>query len=539
MSNDSDTSADFLEEDTSTEEDSDGEDSPKKKKTAKKKPKQTQQTWDATSADSVLIAKAVLEGKCNSNDFKSVRKAVPQVEKWIKDERYGRNTLDKIRRNSRKLIRNIHIYLITGNGFLGDTEFLKATQLKGRGGKEINGLPGPSQYSSRRRCCGATTTTTVVEQPPAAMDLVGGVAALDLNLGGGDLPFDQLVLRPMFTVQDKLDPVISYAPKRPLLCCTMALPGGITWEDIEVSIVDAGQALLFRLHIPLSMRIAKNIIGPIALEDTDYHDLIKSSLKKLPNVVERKIKMPFQCEQVFRWPDNQLPFAEPNNYMRRWYRQEQSGTVPYIHHFGKCCVFSTMKSNDDEEYRLKDRYEAENFTDFDAEPATPPSRTSTSVPSVSKGKKSSKKSSKKNRDSSLYDNLSLEEQKRRQQEWADHLMSDAAPAQYDRERAQMQQQMQQQAAAPVPASAPSFNFPVAAPAPAVRKKRSKESPPTVFGQGQPIKKRSFDEDDGGGTNEELIYEDENEVTLSTDSSSGSGSSSDSGTDSDDDEIRGV
>ncbi|CAB9513053.1 hypothetical protein SEMRO_568_G168230.1 [Seminavis robusta] len=352
MSNDSNTSADFLEEDTLTEEDSDGEDSPKKKKTTKKKPKQTQQTWDATSADSVLVAKAVLEGKCNPNDFKSVRKAVPQVEKWIKDERYGRNTLDKIRRNSRKLIRNIHIYLITGNGFLGDTEFLKATQLKGRGGKEINGLPGyifdgkaePSADMAKksnkkeakktppRPRQGRASTVVggdaaeqpppppVVEQPPAAMDLVGGVAALDLNLGGGDLPFDQLVLRLMFTVQDKLDPVISYAPKRPLLCCTMALPGGITWEDIEVSIVDAGQALLFRLHIPLSMRIAKNIIGPIALEDTDYHDLIKSSLKKLPNVVERKIKMPFQCEQVFRWPDNQLPFAEPNNYMRRWYR---------------------------------------------------------------------------------------------------------------------------------------------------------------------------------------------------------------------------
>ena len=74
------------------------------------------QPWETFGKDAQIIARCVLQRKANPNQFKTIRKAVPQVDRWVKAKKYGDRTLDNVRRNTRKLIKLIHIYLINGNG---------------------------------------------------------------------------------------------------------------------------------------------------------------------------------------------------------------------------------------------------------------------------------------------------------------------------------------------------------------------------------------------------------------------------------------
>lgn len=101
-----------LEVDIDEEEDKDTPASKSKKKKRKKRAKgENEVTWDPHGPDAVIVGKAIVEGRCNPNEFASARENIPDIEEWLESGKY---TTDNIRRNYKNLLKNINTYLIVG-----------------------------------------------------------------------------------------------------------------------------------------------------------------------------------------------------------------------------------------------------------------------------------------------------------------------------------------------------------------------------------------------------------------------------------------
>ena len=84
-----------------------------KKKKSKEKNKDGSAVWDRNGKDAQLIAKSIIVGDSDPNNFNTCRDALDEVDDWIDSGRY---TLDNLRRNYKKIVSRLDLYLRKGTG---------------------------------------------------------------------------------------------------------------------------------------------------------------------------------------------------------------------------------------------------------------------------------------------------------------------------------------------------------------------------------------------------------------------------------------
>lgn len=82
----------------------------------KKKGKRTRKQWKNSSEQAQTLAKTVVAGDCDPNDFSDFRRAVPETKDWVADNLWGPNSLDTLRRHFKSLVKQAHEHCLTGNG---------------------------------------------------------------------------------------------------------------------------------------------------------------------------------------------------------------------------------------------------------------------------------------------------------------------------------------------------------------------------------------------------------------------------------------